>query len=463
MEARGLRKDNTEFDVELHMTALESGDVVCTCRDITQRKRTEAELHERSAQLSLANAELARASRLKDEFLAGMSHELRTPLVSILGLTEVLQTDLAGVLNPQQRHYAHTIEESGRHLLQLINDVLDIAKVQAGRVQLLLEPCDLPAQCQSAIRLVRQSALAKGQHLSVSITPPEIQCLADARRLKQILVNLLSNAVKFTPQGGRVGLEVEGDEATHTLRLVVWDTGVGIAAADLPRLFQPFMQVDSSLSRSFGGSGLGLVLVRRMAELHGGRVDVESTPGEGSRFTVVLPWRRPSGIGPEGQGLRPPAAAQGGATAAVAPPAPAGPESPRAWILLVEDNEASLLTFTDFLKAHGYRVDQARNGPEALERVLVVPPDVILLDIQMPGMDGFEVIRRLRKHENLLLRSIPILALTALAMPGDAERCLGAGANAYLAKPIGLADLLAAVERHFPRPELQTPNPRPGP
>ena len=298
-EHTGLARD---WMPEEEVFAASCADFVVLAIEARERCRAEAlvrqlnvdlerRVDERTRQLSQANAELARAAKLKDEFLTGMSHELRTPLVSILGLAEALQTDSPGALNTRQRHHVRTIEESGRHLLHLINDVLDVAKSQAGRIRLQLDLCDVGGVCESAVRLVRESALAKGQTLSVTIRPPGVSCVADARRLKQILVNLLSNAVKFTHRDGRLGLAVEGDEANRALRFTVWDTGVGIAAEDLPRLFQPFVQVGERLSHTPAGTGLGLVLVRRMAELHGGHVHAESTPGTGSRFSVVLPWR----------------------------------------------------------------------------------------------------------------------------------------------------------------------------
>lgn len=291
-----------EWTPEEEVFAASCADFVVLAIEARERCRAEAlvrqlnvdlerRVEERTRQLSQANAELARAAKLKDESLTNMSHELRTPLVSILGLTEALQTDSPGALNTCQRHYLRTIEESGRHLLQLINDALDVAKSQAGRIRLQLDLCDVGGVCESALRLVKESALAKGQILSVTVRPPGVSCVADARRLKQILVNLLSNAVKFTPRGGRLGLAVEGDEANRVLRFTVWDTGVGIAAEDLPRVFQPFVQAGERLSHTPAGTGLGLVLVRRMAELHGGHVHATSTPGTGSRFSVVLPWR----------------------------------------------------------------------------------------------------------------------------------------------------------------------------
>ncbi len=291
-----------EWTPEEEVFAASCADFVVLAIEARERCRAEAlvrqlnidlerRVDERTRQVSQANAELARAAKLKDESLTGMSHELRTPLVSILGLAEALQTDSPGALNTRQRHYVRTIEESGRHLLHLINDMLDVAKSQAGRIRLQLDLCDVDEVCESALRLVRESALAKGQTLSVTVRPPGVNCVADARRLKQILVNLLSNAVKFTHRGGRLGLAVEGDDANRTLRFTVWDSGVGIAAEDLPRLFQPFVQVGKRLAHTPVGTGLGLVLVRRMAELHGGHVHAESTPGTGSRFSVVLPWR----------------------------------------------------------------------------------------------------------------------------------------------------------------------------
>ena len=256
-----------------------------------ERNSLARRVDERTAELRSANADLARSSRLKDEFLAAMSHELRTPLNAILGLSEALQEKVYGPLTESQERSLRTIEESGRHLLGLINDILDLSKIEAGKLELQAGPVDAASACWSALRLVEPSALKKGHAVSLSVEPPGLRAQADVRRLKQVLVNLLSNAVKFTDPGGRVAMEVTADEqwVTFTVR----DTGIGISREDRPRLFKPFVQLDGSLGRRHGGSGLGLALVGRLVELHGGTVALESEPGRGTTVSVSVPRAGP--------------------------------------------------------------------------------------------------------------------------------------------------------------------------
>ena len=256
-------------------------------RDIAQRKRAEAELaaeraslaarvEERTADLSRTNAELARAVRAKDEFLANMSHELRTPLNAILALSESLLDQIRGPINERQRASLSSIETSGRHLLTLINDILDLSKIEAGRLDLRFEPTPLAELCEASLLFVREMALKKQLQIGFSLDDQLTVIEADAQRLKQMLVNLLSNAVKFTEPGGTVELAVEVDREAEAVRFTVADSGVGIDPEMMARLFQPFTQLDASLSRRHEGTGLGLALVRRLAELHGGSVAVES-------------------------------------------------------------------------------------------------------------------------------------------------------------------------------------------
>ena len=297
------RKDGTSFPVEYVSTPIHDhgtiAGAVILFRDISERIQAQAALEaerahlarrveERTADLSAANVELARASRLKDEFLASMSHELRTPLTAILGLSEALQEGIYEPLDDLQLKPIRMIEHSGRHLLELINDILDLAKIGAGKMELECESLDLLMVCQASLQLVKQQALNKKIKVSTRIDPLVSIVYADERRLKQILVNLLSNAVKFTAEGGAVNLAIAGDREAQVVRLTVSDTGIGIAQEDLSRLFQPFMQLDSRLRRQYEGSGLGLALVARMVELHGGSVAVESVVGQGSRFTVCV-------------------------------------------------------------------------------------------------------------------------------------------------------------------------------
>ncbi len=419
--------------------------------EIEERQRAEAELEAerarlaqrvaaRTADLSNANAELARANRLKDEFLAAMSHELRTPLNAVLGISEALQEGVYGELNDHQSRSLHSIQESGRHLLNLINDILDLSKIEAGQLALEWMPVSVQEVCQASLRFVKQEAHRKGLQVQTSIDPAVSLIWADERRLKQILVNLLSNAVKFTAVGGRIGLDVLGDPEQKTISFTVWDEGIGIAPEHMAKLFRPFVQLDSRLSREYNGTGLGLSLVYRMTELHGGSVSLTSEVGAGSRFSIVLPWDE----------LREPGQPAGRKVEETAVTASPGNKT----ILLADDNEIFIETMRDYLTAKGYTLLVARNGREVLDQALAVP-DVILMDIQMPEVDGLQAIRQLRAAEATAV--IPIIALTALAMPGDRDQCLAAGANAYLSKPLSLKQLLEAIEA-FPRREA-TPFP----
>jgi CheY-like chemotaxis protein len=247
-----------------------------------------------------------------------------------------------------------------------------------------------------------------------------------------MLVNLLSNAVKFTPEGGKLGIEVIGSELENRVRITVWDNGIGIKSEDFPRLFKPFIQLDSSLARQYAGTGLGLSLVQRMAGLQGGSIELESAIGVGSRFTIVLPWEL-SASKPESPPLHP----ENIPDARVA--------LPSLMVIIVDDNEMIAAAFSAYLEGQNCRVLPVFSAFELLEKAPNANPDIILMDIQMPGMDGFEAIRRVRAHPNPHLASIPIIAITALAMPGDRERCFAAGANEYLSKPIHLPDLLARI------------------
>jgi PAS domain S-box-containing protein len=398
-------------------------------------------VEERTEELSRANAELARAARLKDEFLAGMSHELRTPLNAILGSAEILQKEVFGPLTEKQLKYSRNIEESGQHLLSLINDILDLSKIEAGKMEISLGPVSVGVVCEASLRIIKQVAHKKQLKISHKFDEAVTILQADERRLKQILVNLLSNAVKFTPEGGEIGLEVVGDEDQQAVHFTVWDTGIGIAPEDMRRLFQPFVQLDSSLSRQYAGTGLGLSLVSRMIELHGGGVSVESQVDRGSRFTVSLPWSQLiQSNGSPGDGK--PAEANQPAKIENLKHRDAQPR-----ILLAEDNEDNINLFQDYLQVQGFQVVVARNGSEAIERAQGEQPDLILMDLQMPGMDGLEATRRLRA--NSAFAQTPIITLTALAMPGDRERCLAAGATEYLSKPVNLGLLVKTINAYL--------------
>lgn len=403
----------------------------------------EKRIEERTADIQRVNFELQRALRVKDEFLANMSHELRTPLNAVIGLSDSLSEQIAGPLNEKQQKYLTTIRESGQHLLELINDILDLAKIEAGHVTLSREKVDVAAVCQASLRMIKQLAQKKNQQVFFEMDTGLGAVWADERRLKQMLVNLLSNAVKFTPEGGKIGLQVRGDREKNILFFSVWDTGIGIRDEDLPRLFQPFTQLESSLARQAGGTGLGLALVSKMAAMHGGGVSVESEPGKGSRFTIRIPWESALQTGPLPEwktGKLPP------------PPQPA--EAQTHTILLVEDTEEVTMLLRDYLEYNGFKVATAPNGVEGITQAEMIQPSLILMDVQMPVMDGLEATRRMRQIPSL--QRIPIIALTALAMRGDRERCLEAGMNDYISKPVVMQELLQLIKKHLPHHE-ETP------
>jgi len=405
--------------------------------DITDRK-------EADAQLQRTNEELARATRLKDEFLANMSHELRTPLNAILGMAEGLQEGVFGPVQEPQLKALQTIEHSGFHLLELINDILDVAKIESGQIELECVPTSVLALCHSSLSFIKQQALKKRIQVQNQIPPHLPDLWGDERRLRQVLINLLNNAVKFTPEGGQVTLSVSGPYQKNAedgensekrqlsyLRFSIQDTGIGIAPEHVGRLFQPFIQIDSALNRQYAGTGLGLALVKRLVELHGGEVGVSSQVDVGSCFTVDLPCLT--------------------VTRRAAPEPPAFPLEPAPScaatapiILLAEDNPANVGTVQSYLTAKGYRLVLANNGEEAIALTQSQQPDLILMDIQMPGVDGLQAIRTIRQE--LRLTTIPIIALTALAMPGDRERCLEMGANDYLTKPVKLKHLATTIQ-----------------
>lgn len=412
--------------------------------DITARKEAEIALSEqaeglqqlvdeRTHQLQQSNNELAHAARAKDEFLAAMSHELRTPLSAILGLSEILKNETVGPLNAKQKRYLRQVEESGRHLLDLINEILDIAKIEAGKFSLNVDDINTLQLVESSMNMVREAARSKNLHIALAEDGRVTRLRADPLRIKQALVNLLSNAVKFTPEGGRFGLDVFGDDNRNEVRFVVWDSGIGISPEEQARLFQPFIQIDSQLSRQYTGTGLGLVMAKHMAELHGGRIEMESSPGKGSRFTFILPWH-PGQVAPLTAPMAPNPSS---------PTAPEDPMGPRT-VLMVDDNEVNLEIAREFLEGNGHQVSTAVNGEEALALLENAPlPDVVFMDVQMPVMDGPTTLAHIRANPKTA--HLHVIALTALAMTGDRDRLLNMGFDDYLAKPFQFNTLEALV------------------
>ncbi len=401
--------------------------------DVTER-------HAAELALRAANEGLARAARLKDEFLAAMSHELRTPLNAVLGFSEVLMEGVHGAMNEKQLRALTNIADSGRHLLSLINDILDLSKIEAGKERLMLDTIFVDSLCQTSLQFVRTQAAKRNLRLSLQLDPGLETLRGDERRLRQVLVNLLTNAVKFTPEGGHVGLEAKLAADGQHLCFTVTDTGIGISEANQTKLFHPFVQLDSKLSRQYSGTGLGLSLVQRLVELHGGHVTLESTLGQGSRFTVTLPCQPVEPPSPTTPELPAPAPA-------VVPLAAPVAAASRPVVLLAEDNPMNRETIVTYLTAKGFCLVTAKDGEEAVLLAQAIHPAVILMDIQMPGMDGLEATSILKGRPETA--RTPIIALTALAMSGDRERCLAAGADDYMSKPVNLRELAATVTRHI--------------
>jgi len=538
--------------------------VFAAARDITEKRTAEVAMRRLHEGLTRANAELDQAGRLKDEFLANMSHELRTPLNAILGLSEALLEQIGGSLNARQIKSVTTISSSGAHLLTLINDILDLSKVESGKLELNPEPIEAREFCESCLLFVRTQAMQKDIAVEFTNDNNLEKIVADPRRLKQILVNLLTNAVKFTPNGGKIGLKLDAARGEEIVQFTVWDTGIGIAPENERLLFRAFSQIDSGLTRAQEGTGLGLVLVAKLVELHGGSVALESTLGEGSRFIVRLPQVRTPGaariliptsepdrrhcrralvieddptsggflvkyltelgldsvvhmrgdlsieailrarpdvilldiqlpgdsgwvvlvrlkehpdtrdipvavvsvvdepgrskaLGAAAHFTKPITRAQlaGFLQRDVVTPLPSDVQPPSQAtsggpsILLAEDNEANVQTMGGYLEDKGFTMHYAANGLVAVELARRLRPALILMDIQMPVMDGLAAIREIRADR--AMADVPIVALTALAMSGDRDICLEAGATDYMSKPMSLKSLAALVSRLLPK------------
>jgi signal transduction histidine kinase/CheY-like chemotaxis protein/HPt (histidine-containing phosphotransfer) domain-containing protein len=409
------------------------GEVDVLRRDLERlvEERT-AELQRANTELSARTEDLAEAAEAKSRFLANVSHEIRTPMNGIVGMARLLQETSLG---RDQREYADIIVSSARALLRIIDDLLDISKVEAGAFDLEALDFEPRRVVDEVVRLLRPEAESKRLALSATVDPavPK-EARGDPGRLRQALVNLVGNAVKFTESGAVTVLAEAAEETAEgwVLRFEVRDTGIGIDAAAQERLFKPFSQADSSTTRRFGGTGLGLAISRRLIELMGGRIEVTSAPGAGSTFAFTVRLARPAG-----------------AAAAAAPSPLAAPGARRGRVLVAEDNEVNQKVTAVMLDRLGFDADVAGSGDEAVAAAQRRRYDVILMDGQMPGMDGFEATARIRAFEGPVRRT-PIVALTASAMRGDRERYLEAGMDDYVAKPMTPEQLAEVLERWSP-------------
>ncbi|MBU6349978.1 MAG: response regulator [Chloroflexi bacterium] len=403
-----------------------------------------AACHRQIDELRAANQALEQAAQHRNALLADLGHELRTPLSALLSLLALLQEQDAPSLNPQHREYLRMVEASGRHLLALLNDLLQFSQLQSSQFSLQFEEIDPAQLCATVLDVLRPQAAEYGLTLELACAPDLSALLLDPLRTRQILFNLLHNALKVTPAGGKVGVNVQGSRTQGWIRLEVWDTGPGIPAAAMPHLFTPFFQLDVPTRDLFPGTGLGLVLSQRLTHLHGGTLQVESRLGQGSRFRVELPWRD----------APPPSAGQPSRTAErpapYGPPAPdppataALPQNRRLLVLLAEDNEPNLFALSEYLNLSGAEVLVARTGPEALRLTLASQPDLLLLDVHLPQLDGSEVVRQLRAQEKG--RRLPIVLITALNLDNDRVRNIDA--DACLGKPVDLDQLDRILDKY---------------
>ncbi len=398
----------------------------------------EHKVHQRTAELEIANQQLQRADRLKSEFLATMSHELRTPLNSVIGFAEILQDEICGELNEEQKEFVQDIQDSGQHLLTMINDILDLSKIEAGRMELNFEEFSIHQALQEVHAIIMGMANKKRIHPRFEVVPREFDIVADKVKFKQIMYNLLSNAVKFTPEGGNITTRAE--ILPTEVQVSVRDTGIGIRPEDRDTLFQSFQQLDSSYSREYQGTGLGLALTKRLVELHNGTIWLESEHGKGSRFTFSLPIQVA-----ERQ-------SQDARMEQVALQVNSDQSAEKQTILVAEDNPQAARLLAVYLREAGYNTVLARDGKEAILMAQSVQPFAITLDIMLPEKDGWEVLKELKTIPDL--DTIPVIIISIV---DEQEIGLGLGAVDYLVKPIQKEDLIEALDRLHLQSSSHTP------
>ena len=441
-------RDGTVIDVEITSDDVTLGGVDCRialCQNVTERNKANAEL-------AIARDEAVEASNMKSAFLANMSHEIRTPMNGVIGMGELL---LGTPLSEEQRGYAEQVARSGEQMMTIINDILDVAKIEAGQLQLDVTDFDLPQTVEQGCAAARFEAQAKGLALELQFAeglPRFVR--GDGRRLRQVVLNLAANAVKFTSVGSiviRAGAEAHEHGGTR-IRVEIADTGIGIDPVAMDRMFEPFTQADASTTRNYGGTGLGLAIARELVDLMGGTIGAESEPGRGSTFWFELD------LGIASRSDDPQASPREVKAAA----RPLGPGAPL--VLVAEDSPVNQIVAVRALERCGCRTQIVGDGREALAALAVQRYDAVLMDCQMPEMDGYEATRALRRREDGGERT-PVIAMTAYAMQGDLEKCLSAGMDDYISKPMRYQALVDTLRRWVPAlsapPEPVTHDARP--
>ncbi|MBF2067082.1 MAG: response regulator [Calothrix sp. C42_A2020_038] len=445
-KAIGVRKNGTLFDGEVKGKIVKSHGrnfALYCVKDISASKRLEKALEkvkQRTEELAQMNAELARATRMKDEFLANMGHELRTPLNVILGLSEGLADEVYAPLPDKQKKAILNIQNCGQHLLELINDILDLVKIESGKLEVKKNCVDINSFLSNIHLVIHQQANKKAINLSFQISPDIDKVWFDEIRIHQVLINLLSNAVKFTAEKGKIKTTVDVDKEAKQIYFRVSDTGIGIDASNIHKLFQPFVQIDSSLSRNYSGTGLGLALVKKIIDMHDGSITVSSEVGRGSCFTVSLPYITAIDINHY----------QDTHTTTYKDTNNCQRLNP-ALILIADDNLINVELVVEFLTKSGYQIICALNGLEAVQLALQQKPDLIIMDIQMPHTDGLTAIKHIR-HE---LKQVPVIALTALSS-ADKQQCIDAGADVFISKPFRLKHLDMVIKQLLDRSYTQS-------